>query len=348
MSLFRKCTALSLLLALPLSTLALQRTDLLPQQGRSYVRISDTTSFWAALKKSAPGKLWADPQFQDFIQTPDTETLNALFFAGESQEENDVFMEQMKMLSGEIVFAYDLKKEDIYIIADMSRADFQRSLELDQQLRNVIENPFDIIKSTFQGIEIIEHVEHPGTDDASSSWHTHVGQTFLLGYSREWIEKSIVRLKKDEIKEPTGIPALTLNLPIKEIILKSFNGTAADRALFDALGLFSIENFNSTIELHETEMVINNNLSIEDLQKGLFTLFNTEPSELPTVTFIPENIASLQVGRLDLFRLWKEIPNILSQGDASIKPQFDMMVAMAQQQTGIDIEQDLLAHLGSH
>ncbi|MDF7824438.1 hypothetical protein P4B35_10475 [Pontiellaceae bacterium B12227] len=347
MSLFPKLSALSLLVALPLSSVALQRTDLLPPQGRAYVSISNTSDFLAELQQSSIGKLWADQQFQDFIGNPDKETLNSFFFDGESKEEDDVFVEQMKMLTGEVILAFDIKKDDIYIIADMSEDDFKRGLELDDRLRNVIENPFEIVKSSFQGVEIVQHIDSPGSADENSSWQTHVGRTFVLGYSREWVEQCIVRLKKDEMKEPKGNPTMTINLPVNALVLDSVEGQEEDRALFDALGLLGVENFSCRIELRDSEMVVDNNLSVDDLRRGLFALLDTEPSELPTVTFIPENLASLEVGRFDLFGLWKEIPTILTQADPDSKPQFDMMLAMVQQQTGINLEQDLLAHLGT-
>lgn len=349
MSRLRKLSALSLLLALPLASSALQRTDLLPPQGQTYVQISNTTSFWTALQKSSIGTLWMDQQFQDFMGNPDKETWNTFFFDGESKEEDDVFVEQMKMLTGEVVLAFDIETEDIYIIADMSADDFQRGLLLDDQLRNVIENPFEVIKSTFQGVEIVQHIDSPDTDEETSSWQAHVGRTFVLGYTREWVEQCIVRLKKEDITEPKGNPILNLNLPLKALFLDSFEGPdgAEDRSMFEALGLLGIETFRSRIELRDSEMIVDNNLAIDDLDHGLFALLDTEPSELPTVTFIPEKLASLEVGRFDLFSLWKEIPVMLAQANPEAKPQFDMMLAMVQQQTGINFEQDLLAHLGT-
>jgi hypothetical protein len=348
MTKFHQASALVLLLALPLASSALQRTDLLPPQGQTYVQISNTTNFWAKLKQSSVGKFWVDQQFQDFMGNPDDETWNSFFFNGDSPEEDEVFVEQMKMLTGELILSMDNKTEDLYIIADMSAADFQRGLELDDQLRNVTEDPFEVIKSSFQDVEIVQHINNPGSEDETLSWQAHVGRTFIMGYSLEWVEQSIVRLKKEAVTEPVGNPVMNLNIPVKTLFLDSFNGpNDSDQALFDALGLLGIETFSSRIELFDTEMVVDNNLVITDLQHGLFALLDTEPSELPTVTFIPENISSLEVGRFDLLGLWKEIPNILAGANAQAKPQFDMLLAMAQQQTGINFEQDLLSHLGT-
>ncbi|MDF7807784.1 hypothetical protein P4E94_10080 [Pontiellaceae bacterium B12219] len=348
MTKFRKASTLCLLLTLPLASSALQRTDLLPPQGQTYVQISNTTDFWAKLKQSSVGKFWMDQQFQDFLGNPDAETWNSFFFNGDSTEEDEVFVEQMKMLTGELILSIDSKTEDLYIIADMSEADFKRGLELDEQLRKVAEDPFDVIRSSFQDVEIIQHINNPGSEDETLSWQAHVGRTFIMGYSREWVEQSIVRLKKEPVTEPAGNPTMNLNIPVKTLLLDSLDGpNDEDRALFDALGLLGIETFSSHIELFDTEMVMDNNLIITDLQRGLFALLDTDPSDLPTVTFIPENISSLEVGRFDLLGLWKEIPDILSGTNPQAKPQFDMMLAMIQQQAGVNFEQDLLSHLGT-
>lgn len=108
-----------------------------------------------------------------------------------------------------------------------------------------------------------------------------------------------------------------------------------------------IEKFSIRIGLEDTEMVVDSTLTATSLDKGIFTILDMEPTELPSVSFIPEDIALIEVGRFNLLRFWKEIPNFLTVAMPSAKPQFDMMLAMLRQQTGIDIEQDLLAHLGT-
>ena len=106
-----------------------------------------------------------------------------------------------------------------------------------------------------------------------------------------------------------------------------------------------IEHLSLKVELRDTELVADTNLSVSDLTKGIFTLLDTEPSVLPTVTFVPENISSLEVGRFNLLRFWQEIPNALTSAMPMAKPQFDMVLNMLQQQLGINFEQDLLNHI---
>ncbi len=352
-----KILSLSLLLSIPLASTALERASLLPPEAQTYVRVSNTTNFWSKLKQSSIGKLWADPQFQDFLGNPDAETWQDLFLEGESDAESEMLAEQLKMLKGEIILAFDLEMENPYIIAAMSKDDFLRSLDMDDKLTEVTPEPFEIIKSTFQDVEITQHVENGGTPNEESSWQTHVGATFVLGYTKEWVEKCIVQLKKDAIKEPEGHPAFNLHFPISGLIKKfieedkkeaSNNPAQMDfELLFDALGLMGIEDYSLKIELKDAEMVADSNLRASDLNKGIFTLLDLQPSELPTVGFIPGNIASIELGRFNLLRFWQEVPHVLATAMPAVKPQFDMIVAMLQQQAGINFEQDLLANIGT-
>jgi len=338
-----------LLLALPLATTALERTELLPPQAQAFVRVSNTTNFWNQLKKSSIGRLWQDQQFQDFLGNPDTETWQEMFFDGEMTAEDEIFLEQLKTLNGELILAFDMEGENPYIVATMAKADFDRSLVLDDRMRELVDEPFDIVRQRFQDTEIIMHVKSPGTPKESRSWQAHVGATFVMGDSREWVERCIVRLTKDAVKEPEGNPVLNFNIPLATLIEDAFTkgeAGASERAVLEALGIMDIENFTSTIELQDDQMVADNNLRIAALGKGLFTILDVQPSELPTVTFIPENIATIEVGRFNLLGLWQEIPNVLAQAQPEMKPQFDMLLAMIQQQAGINLEQDLLAHLG--
>jgi hypothetical protein len=346
---FSKTITVALLSVLPLATFALERTELLPPEAQTYLRVSNTSDFLTMLQKSSIGRLWQDRQFQDFLGNPDADVWQEFFLDGEKGVEDEVLIEQMKMLKGELVLGFNLDRDDPYIIAAMSAADFKRSLELDDQVREVMDEPFGLVRSDFQGIEIIQHIENPGTEYEAFSWQAHVGNTFVMGNTREWVEQCIVKLGAAKIEEPTGNPVLNINLPLAKMIEGTIGGGEAgvsERALFKALGLLDIENFSSKIELQNDQLVADNILRIGTMGKGLFTVLDVEPSELPTVTFIPENIASIEVGRFNLLGLWQEIPNVLASAQPEMKPQFDMIVAMVQAQAGINLEQDLFAHLG--
>jgi hypothetical protein len=321
-------------------------------------RRAGRASFHPNNKKSSFGKLWADPQFQEFMGNPDTESWTELFTGDKTGPEADIIIDQLKMLSGEVIMAFDLEHDDPYLIAAIQEDDFRRSLDMDEQLKEITEDPFDIVKDTFQDVEIIQHISNPGSPDETSSWQAWQNNTLVMGHSKEWVEKCIVQLKKDPVTEPRGNPALNANFPlsklIKKGILESMAGkTAAGQQpslynpeeLLDALGLMGLESLSFKMELRDAEMVTDANLGVADLTRGIFTILDLEPSDLPSAGFIPGNISSLEVGRFNLLRFWQEIPNVLASAMPSVKPQFDMILTLIQQQAGVDLEQDLLAYI---
>jgi hypothetical protein len=345
----------ALTLSLVLSSFARDRLGLLPPTLQVRMRVSSTTEFLNRLKKSPAGQLWADPQFQTFASNAVQQTCSDLFFSEASKAEKQISMDQFKMLKGELVLGFDLDSEQYYVAATMSPEDYQRSLEQGEQLKEAATDPFEIINDEFQGIRLIRHIQNGGTEEESSTLQAHVANTMLLSPDREWLERSIIQLKKEPPPEPGGSPTLNVALRMSRLIqklaqeMKSGKPTAPNamspETVLGALGLTGVENCIYTLRLDEDKMVSDSTLTSSDWSKGLFSLLDTQASSLPTVTFIPENISSLEVGRINLLGLWREVPNIATAISPSGRMQFDMMSAMIQQQAQVDIDQNLLSNL---
>lgn len=347
----------TLTLACALNAFALDRMSLLPPNQQVRVRVSNVTEFLNRLKDSPFGQLWADPQFQDFIGNPSEEKWMDALFKDKSEAYKEITLDQLKMLKGEVVVGANPDSKEICIIAAMSPEDYRRSLEQDEQLKTLEEAHVEIIHDEFQGISVIRHIRDGGGEEMHTSWQAHLADTMLVGSSREWIERSIIQLKKESPEEPEGSPSLDLKLKLSRLIEEMVQNTqqkppsnpnAPDKkALFEALGLLGVENGSVTFRLDEDKMVSDSTLDIRNLTKGLFALLDMQASSLPTVTFIPEEISSIEVGRIHLLGLWREIPNILGAVSPSGKMQFDMLSGMIQQQAQIDVDQDLLSNLGT-
>lgn len=360
MSVKRRTTFAALLLCLPLASQALTRSELAPPDAPISLSISNTSEFWSRLKQSSIGKLWADRQFQDFMGNFDNDDFLEMLFDGEPTAEDKIFVEQWKMMTGELVMAVSTEKDSQpYIIGAVSQEDYDRSLKLDDQMREVSEKPFIMKRDSFQDIPLIEYIHNPDTPNAYTLWQAFSNGTVLLGPSREWVERSLVQLKKEGLTEPTAKnPELTIRVPVASLIQqtlkqakekqKNKNTSEPDPELiFDALGLLGVETITAKAELKETEMVMDYQLKISDLKKGLFTIFDVAPAEMPKADFIPANVSSLEVGRFNLLRFWQEIPRVLGVAAPQAAPQFAMIIAMLEQNAGIRLEQDLLGNLGS-
>ena len=341
---------------LPTKVPTLQRSALLPPETHFHLRISNIPRVLDQLGKSSIGKLWADLQFQDFMEHPGKDVWQNLFFPIGTDAEKDVLMEQLKMLRGEFIVASDINTSRPFIIAAMSEDDFLRSLELDDKIKDVADRPFQIIKRQFQGVEIIQYVSDASRPDEFSSWQAHHNNTLVLGYTEEWVERCIIKLKKDTVEEPREQSILNINVSLSKLIREGWledlkTGWMARMAdpetLLDALGLMGVEHLSMKINLQDDAMLIDSQLKASDLSKGLFSLLDAKPVEIPSVTFIPEAISRIEVGRLNPLRFWREIPTVLSTALPAFKPQFDMLLSMLQQQSGIQFEDDLLANVGT-
>jgi len=345
----------ALLLTATVPAFALERMDLVPPDAQFEVHISDTTTFLEKLKKSSLGKLWADPLFQDFLGHPDADMLNEYLFDGEKTAQDEMMLEQIKMLKGEVVIAKVREEDTPYMILAMTDDDFRHSLILDDKMAETSKEPFDIVRDSFQDVDVIQHIEHAGTDHESRTWQAHLGNTLVMGPSKEWVEKSITRLRQEAIDEPEGNPVLDVNVPLATLIRESLKEPQDDPApvivdpsmLFESLGLLGIEKFTTHIELRDEDMIVDNNLQATSLGKGIFTLLDMEPAELPNVDFVPDNITLIEVGRVNLLRFWQEIPAVMTTAMPTVKPQLDMVLSTIRSQIGIDIEQDLLANMGT-
>ncbi|QHI69299.1 hypothetical protein [Tichowtungia aerotolerans] len=353
----RRFLTSALILSFALSSFALDRLSLIPPDHPVYIRVSNIPEFITRLKKSPLGQLWADPQFQDFAGYPDEQNWMNLLYADESEAYKQITLDQFKMLNGELIVGVNPDTMDVSIIAAISPEDYARSQEQDEKLKAMQEDPFEIIHDEFQGVKLTRHIRNGGTEEEDSSWQAHLADTMLIGSSREWLERSIIQLKKEAPGTPSGSPTLNLKLNIARIIEKAAEnmedksptqpGAPDKKALVAALGLTGVEDCLVTLRLDEDKMVSDSTLNIIDLTKGLFALMDMQPSSLPTVTFIPEDISSIEVGRIDLLGLWREVPNIIAAISPGGRMQFDMIAGMIQQQAQVDLGQDLLSNLGT-
>ncbi len=340
---------------LPLAVPAIERLSLLPPEATSYFHVSNTTNFWNKLQKSSVGKLLNDPAFQDFWSKPDENLLLEKIFSKESDAERMILREQFKMLDGEIIFGFQKQIEDPCMIVAITEENFNRSLDLDIKYNELKDLSFEQIRSTFQNVEMIQEITKKGTPQESSSWQAFLNGTLVCGRSKEWVERCIIQLQKEPVEEPKGNPECKLQISISNLIQtilreskRKTEGSSQPfdlSAILNSSGLMGVERFSLRIELKDTEMQCDSNLVVFDLDKGIFTLLDNRPLEFPNVTFIPENISSLEMSRFNLLRFWKELPTIL----APVIPaaQFGMVVATIQQQTGINLERDLFANIGN-
>ena len=342
----------TLFLALPYGASALSRSELLPDASFQ-VSVSGTTNFWNALKTSPFGKLWVDPEFQNFAGHLDQDFFKKTFLQGDTPNpEKEVFIEQVSKMTGEVALAFNEGQQNPCIVAAISQEDYAKVLELDEHLSEILEDNFDLVKSTFQDIEIVKFV--PLSGKREPYWQAWAQDTLLVGWSREWVEKNLVALQKEKPEEPKGNPCLSLKINLRQLLQSWSKKEDGDLSPEDpdsfqriskVLGLSGIGVFSMNVEMREHQMRVLSDLEVDDLNVGLFRLIDPTPSEIPQVPFLSADTSALEVGRINLAGLWKAIPEILHSLDPTIEQQFDLVISSFEQQTGLNFTEQILENL---
>lgn len=352
-----KILFLSLLPAIPLAASALERVSLLPPETLIRLQVTNVAEMRAELDRMYLSKLRQDEQFQAFsvafakkIKTRAEEGKEGLL---------DPFLyEHLLMLKGEAVFALKEDKKGsgtshTYFSAAMTAEEYTESLRRGHWVQSEEEALVEIVKSSFQGVEIVQHIAQGGTPEEQIFHWSHLNGTFLLADQREWVEKCIVQLKKEHVAEPGG-NTLRLNLPLGPLLFhsalqKKTNDVERVQAeqLYCALGLAGIDHYELKVEINGDEVVLDSTLEISDPSQGIFTLLDTTPRNLGKNEYLPVPFSSFMVGQINLARFWNNLPEILTATPPATAAQFAMAIRTVQQKTGLDIGQDLLAHLGT-
>ena len=346
-----KIPSLSLLLALPLATLALERTELLPPAD-GYVRITQAKQLWKEFDSAYGKRLRADEKVQDFIEAFG-EKLKKKNVDGKYAHEIRLF-EIMKLLKGEIALVYDREKDSdgkaTYLAATTSNEEFVQIVERTAWHQEQATAEAVRKRETFQKTEVIHDIIHGGTTNEMNYWMACSHNTLLIGTEHEWVRKSIIRLQKEEVKEPTE-SKLSFRFPLAQAIRRSLEMEKDDErvqaeALWNALGLLGVEQYLLEVEIKDGEMVVDGTLTVSNLDKGLFSLLDLAPEDFSGTRIIPDNASSFSYGKIDFPRFWQALPDILNTAPPDIGSWFYEMVAFLQQQGGVDIEHDILAHTG--
>jgi hypothetical protein len=263
---------------------------------------------------------------------------------------------QLAVLKGELVAASGdtpdaSTKTGLYIAAAMSDDEFQESLKRSSWLQMAAKEPIETVKSIFRRVEIIQSIKDGGTPEAESIWQAHLNKTLLQSTDHAWIEQCIVALQKSQPTEPTG-NKISIKLPLGEMIRTSLlnKKDPAERhqaeALQNALGLLGIGRLLVDLEIQGPELVIDSNLEVSDLGKGLFSILDTTPGDFPEDRLVLGNASSFVMGKINLLRFWQTLPEIMAAGQPDAGERFNMALTFYQNQSGVDFEQDLLEHVG--
>ena len=328
------------------------------------VRCSDTSAFAAALENSPLGRLWNSPEMQATREGQRLEDLIRRALSDTADDENaaqinDIYIEQIKMLNGEFILGLNFNElgtaPTFTTVAAISEADFNRSLEMDALL-NALENEETISASEdFRDTRIYTYIEKQEAGDRFH-YQAFYNGTLVMSENRPWLEQALIQLMEAPVNEPGGDPVLTIDGKARLIdhIHRQFAQKLTEsEAPFDMSALANSLGFDTLGDIRmqacmQTDRV-DMTLAIErrgEWDRGLMVLMPPEPVPVDfRLAYVPPDVASYQVTRLDLNALWRQIPEILRQ----ISPEFQMQFSLGLNAVGgmmdININEDLFDNL---
>lgn len=345
--------AAAALLLFPAASRGLERTELLPAADTS-LRVSGAADLRAAFDRAFGERLRADPQVMRFWSG-----LTNKFDARMGKERPPVvflhLLEAHRLLKGEIATVYTLtetspQKRRICLAARADDEEYRTFLEATARQNGRTDDAVVRLKTPFQGSELTCDVVNGGSTNQTACWMGFVENTLLLSTDREWVEQNIVRLRDETVREPES-SRIALRFPlgiwIRQMLDRAGETAAEKELMLETLGLLEFNEYQLGIEVQDDDLVFDGTLRIGDMQHGLLNLLDTEPTDFSDDRAIAPNATSFSCGRIALNRLWAKLPDIIGGLPSRTGNSFMGLVLFFQQQSGLDIGNDLLAHTGS-
>jgi hypothetical protein len=286
-------------------------------------------------------------------------------FEDSSEEVRHIYLEEIKMLQGEIALGVNMSSTNFMLAAAISEEDYKRSIKMDRRLIELEAEKISIQKQRYQGVDIYGHIQE-GKDD--NTWQAYIDNTLLMSSNEEWVKKSIAAIKKSHITEQKGpapsISAFVNVATLIDMVIKEADASMAKAKqnnpaaqppkpvvspakIFEATGLTAIKNVSVSILFYKDRIVSESNLGIKFPLKGIFNILDLTAS--PTslrVPYAPDNVLAYEVSRINLLNFWQQIPKIAGEvAPPEVASQIQTGIFSISAMLGIDPGRDIFANL---
>ena len=328
------------------------------------IHCSDISALFDAIEKSPLGRFWGSPEMASFREGNSLEDEIRLSLLDEENGENatkirDLYLEQLKMLDGEVILGLDFSDFDgepeITILAALSAENYQRSLEMDDLLHEL--EDVETIKASedFRDTRIYTYIRKEDAGDRFIYQAFKAG-TLLVSEDRPWLEQALIRLQETPAREPAGDPVLAVSSRarlmdrLQSLMVDQVRQSESPidmRAVIKSLGIDALGDVDLRFCLQENQAHIDFQVARRgEWEKGLLVLIPSEPAPVDfRMAHVPPDIASYQVTRLDLNALWMQIPEILRQISPEFQMQFSIGVNALGGMMNINVNDDIFNNM---
>jgi len=328
------------------------------------VRCSDTSALMAALEQSPLGRFWNGPEMASFRNGRNLQDEIRMALVEEDEGPNgakihDIYLEEMKMLDGEVIlglnFADSAEEPAVTIVAAMAEEDHRRSLELDELLFTLEDVETVKASEDFRGATLYTYIRKEEKGDRFVYQAFYEG-TLLVSEDRPWLERALMQLMETPAREPEGDPIVAITG--KARLMDQMQAKLADQAhnqnspvdpltVIKSLGFDTLGDMDLRLSFKEDSAHIAFQVARRgEWNRGLMVLIPPEAAPVDfRLAYVPRDIASYQVTRLDLNALWAQIPEILRRISPEFQMQFNMGINAAGGMMNINVNEDLFNNL---
>ncbi|MFC1671267.1 hypothetical protein ACFL20_12820, partial [Spirochaetota bacterium] len=353
---------------------AYDRSSLVDKKSKIILRFSDISNFVKAIEDSPIGKLWNSVEMKPFLnnQSLMMSIKRAFIESSQSGKKSGKEMAKLKwesinMIKGELVIALSMKElnKDInfFVMTSMDKKSYERIVTIDEKLSEIDEALRVPRRRSFQGVEYIQYFGKNKNTSANIKskkvgpyFQSFYGNTMVLSNNIEWVKKCIIKLKSELPAEKAEPPSIKFELTdgfVKQIIKnmrqkKKINVQAKfhmPTVLYN-LGIDGLDKISFDVVLGQGSFEMNYLIKNSAGKRGVWTLLDNKP--VPAnhrLAYVPADVYSYQVSRLDLNAFWLKLPLILQSINPQIGLLFNMYVTNLSKQLDVDITNDIIGNL---
>ncbi|MCP4132188.1 MAG: hypothetical protein GY754_14550 [bacterium] len=278
-----------------------------------------------------------------------------------SEKRYQLFMKSLSYMKKELVLGITPTDNDdvkMFTLFEMNEKDFNELVRLGDEISELDPGSSITKKTSFQGVTVYESIEKDKNKGEVSSWSAHYGNTMIFSSERSFIEKCIVKLKKELPVNITRTPFVNFKLSytfIDRIVKELENdfskpgnkpgmpGGISAFKVMEALGLDHFREFNLRISFKPKTMELDLNILKAPGKQGIWALFNDRPiPRSHRLAYVPKDVYSYQVYKLDIKNLWSNLPAILNNINPQLAMQFRMGIDSLKGMLQVDVSKDFL------
>lgn len=329
--------------------------SLIPDDVPLVAGTKDLSSLVSGLKESSLGALFSSPQMKSFMNNRGlSDLLVPLMISGDIGEKGDrkallqVIDRYISLFTGELTVGLGSGGSgEFYLIGRMGERNYRKSLELDEYLRRLLNQPETERGYRYRGQPVHRWIGGNRRKDLTL-WKSWIRDTVIIGSRSRWIEECIVRIPMER-RDVSPNDAMCYFRIGEPFIRNLVGGNRKElSAPYSALGLDELRRLDLRWSFGSDGIFMGADIVFRNRDRGIWRLLSGYP--LPVyrrLMAVPAHIHSYQVARLDLDAFWEGLPEMLNDIDPGASFHVMGLLKLLAESSQTHPEEDLIGNLES-